>query len=241
MKENKTTETEATAATPPAEPPAPSKAVRTERRSVRYTFNEEELTQIRAENLDAFDEFRNAEAEAKETAASFKAKLERAKSRMIATHASLRSGFEMRTLEVTVHLRPKDRKKDFRRKDTGELVGTEPMEQEDYQLDLIQAEAEFERREEIQLFPPVGKDFGTLVVGRLMGRWFAALRVSVGPHSLAERLDKEQKAVKHRADAVRQAAKRALEWLTSSLGPDAAKGFELPINNAIAAHKEREE
>jgi hypothetical protein len=108
------------------------------------------------------------------------------------------------------------------------------------QAELIAAESIFDKREEINLFQPTERDSGILVVGRLGGRWYAALRIRVGNTSLDERLDSEQRNYKHRFDAVKTSGKKAYEWLKEHFKDNAA-GFEEPIMSAIEAHRERAE
>jgi hypothetical protein len=110
----------------------------------------------------------------------------------------------------------------------------------DFQQELIEAEAKFDAREEIELFKPAEGDRGILVVGRLAGRWFSALRVKIGKLELSERLDAEQKSVKERPAAVALAVKRFNAWAKDNL-KDLAAGFADSANTVAEAHKERAE
>ena len=218
--------------------------MKTETKTVRHDFTPEERNEIGGDLARAIATARGVEEEFDEVKAAYKAKLTSAQARIGTLSTSLMNGFELRAAKCRVVYRPKDRKKDFFLVDAPEdapPVLTEDMEQEDYAQDLIQAESKFENREEIQLFNPAAGSSGTLVVGRQKGRWFSALRITVGHSRIEERLDSEQKSVKARWDAVRLAGKRAMDWLTETLGAEAAKGFKDPIQTALDAHREREE
>jgi hypothetical protein len=120
-------------------------------------------------------------------------------------------------------------------------VITEPVTDADRQTELIEAESKFEEREEILLFKPALDDFGTLVVGRLAGKWYAALRVRIGTREIKERLDGEQACCKRRPDMVMRACNRFNGWLDANLGQAAAQGFKNSVELVKAAHAEREE
>lgn len=219
-------------------------ATKTETKTVRHDFTPDERNEIGSDLARAIATARDVESEFDNVKASYKAKLTSAEARIGSLSTSLMNGFELRATKCRVVYRPKDRKKDFFKVDGPEdaaPVLTEDMEAEDYAQDLIQAEAKFEVREEIQLFAPAAGSVGTLVVGRFCGRWYSALRITVGHSKIEERLDSEQKSVKARWDAVRMAGKRAMEWLGETLGAESAKGFKDPINTAVEAHREREE
>lgn len=218
--------------------------MKTETKTIRHQFSDEEKIAMGGDLSRAIAHARDVESEFDEVKASYKSKLASATTRIGSISTALMNGFELRPTKCRVVYRPKERKKDFFLVDAPEdaaPVLTEDMEAEDYAQDLIQAEAKFEAREEIQLFAPAADSVGTLVVGRFRGRWYSALRVTVGHSKIEERLDSEQKSVKARWDAVRLAGKRALEWLGETLGAEAAKGFRDPINTAVEAHREREE
>lgn len=215
-----------------------------ETKAIRHEYTPEEKITLGIELSRAIGAARGLEAELDEARASYKAKIAEAESRIERISTQLVNGWELRPVRCRVTFRPRDRKKDFRREGdppAAEPVLTEDMTQDDFQADLLQAEARFERREEVALFPPAGASAGVVVVGRLRGRWFSALRILVGDRRIEERLDSEQKSVKRRYDAVRVAAQRALTWLKESLGKEAARGFEAPIAAAVEGQREREE
>ena len=212
-------------------------------KQVKHTFTAEEIAKLNVEFRQAFATLKSVEAEFDNVKAVWKAKTTKAESDMEILNATLQAGFDLREMRCRVEYFPKERKKKFYIEDDDKNVpvAIEDMQPGDYDIELIQAEAKFEAREEIALFPQTPSDKGILVVGRLKGRWYAALRVNVGKVQIAERLDSEQKSVKERPAAVANAAKRALVWLATSLGDEASKGFEEPIRVVIEAHKERAE
>jgi hypothetical protein len=150
----------------------------------------------------------------------------------------------MRNEKCVVVFRPKQREKDyyleveFGEKETkAPLMLTEPMTNEDYAIELFQAESIFDHRTEIEIFKPTADDNGKLIVGKFGKLWYQALRVKIGKLELNERLDSEQKGFKERADAVANAIKRAKEWTVKNL-KDQARGFEDGFNAVIEANKE---
>lgn len=214
-------------------------------KTIKHVFAPPERDQLHADLLVALATKETTEEEFEHVKATWKAKVTEADSRIGTLAATLRAGFELRPLRCVVHYRPKDRKKDYflengPHSSSDIPVLTEEMTDADFQADLLAAESQFEHREEIPMFPCAGNDSGLLVVGSLKGRWFTALRVTVGKHSLSERLDSEQRSYKQRFDAVRHSGKRCLEWLKEHFKED-AKGFEGPLNAAIEAQREREE
>lgn len=212
-------------------------------RSVKHMFTQAENLDMNTRLLNALDSKDNTEMDFEAVKADHKTKLAAADALVGSLRSSLRTGFEMRVKDCRCVYRPKEKKKDFFLLNpdgsNGELVATEDMTGEDMQMELIQAEAKFERREEITLWDE-GNDKGIIVVGRLDGRWYCALRLRVGQCILQERLDSLQKSVKERFPAVKGGATRAVEWLESNLPKD-AQGFKEPILNAIEPHKERAE
>lgn len=215
-----------------------------ETKTVRHEYTIDEKIAMGGELSRAIANARGVEEEFDEVKASYKAKLTAAQARIGSISTSLMNGFELKPMKCRVVFRPKDKRKDFYlvdAPDDADPVLTEEMEASDYEQDLIQAESKFEAREEIQLFNPAPGSVGTLVVGRFRGRWYSALRITVGHSKIEERLDSEQKSVRARWDAVRLAGKRAMEWLTDALGKDNAAGFKDPIQTAVEAHREREE
>ena len=150
----------------------------------------------------------------------------------------MRAGFEMRVKECAVKMRPQDKKKDYLV--DGLLVLTEDMTQDDFQQDLIRAEALFTKRTEIQLWD-AGEDHGKLIVGQIGGRWYSAIRGNIGATIMDERLDSEQPSHKKRFDAILRASKRAVEWVTETLGKEASKGICELITPAIDKEKDKVE
>jgi hypothetical protein len=220
-------------------------------KSVKHTFNPEERNQIGGDLARAIAGLRGTEAEFDQVKASYKAKTTEHEAKIDSLSTALMNGFELRNERCVVLYRPADRKKDYYlEKDyaqlqEGELVTIpavliEDMTADDFQAELLQAEAQFECREELPLFQPANGDSGILVVGRLNDRWFTALRVSIGKCVINERLDSEQRSYKKRADAVKEATRRVSQWAKDNL-KEAAKGFEDGFRAVSEAQKEREE
>jgi hypothetical protein len=191
------------------------------------------------------------ESEFDSVKAQYKAKIEEAESKSEKLSALIDAGFEMQETKCVVVYEPKVRRKHYYLEselaegwlDTEKVkpVHTEAMTNDDMQIELVEAESKFELKEAIELFKPVNKDSGILIVGRLGENWFAALRVAIGGRKLEERLDGEQPSCKKREDAVNKTVKRFSEWLVNAMGKEAAQGFEPELDKVIKAHKGREE
>jgi hypothetical protein len=216
--------------------PEPPRIVR---RKVKHIFSKEELLDQNEALLNAMAALTGINEEFDSVKAKYKARITAAESDINARAAIMRAKFDLRDKDCTVTYR-KDRKKEIHVQETGELVATEDMTREDLQLDLIQAESIFDAKEEIQFFV-AGEDRGLIVVGRFKEKWYVALRIKIGSHSIQERLDSEQKAFKERFDGIKIAAKKAQEWLNNNFGVDNAKGFIEPMAKAVDAQKERTE
>lgn len=210
------------------------------KRSVKHTYTRDERDALHVDLLNALATKDSEEEQFESIKATYKAKVTEAESRVCTVSACLRAGFEMRTKECRVEFLPELRKKKIFVLETDELVATEDMTPDDFQQELIAAERHFESRTEIELFPRTGQDNGILIVGRLNGRWFSALRVKVGQAELQERLDSEQKSFKQRWDAIQVAVKRLNEWAKIQLKA-AAEWFKDPVARAIEPHRDREE
>jgi len=218
--------------------------VRTEMRLVRHDLTPQERQNAGSDLAREIGKTRGVEQEFDQVKASYKARATECETRIDSLSTLLMNGFEMRQKACRVEFRPKDGKKDYflpDHTDGDPPVLTEDMTAEDFQQDLIQAESGFECREEIQLWLPAGSDRAVMAVGRLKDMWFAALRVHIGHRKIEERLDSEQACAKKRIDMIKRSAKRLQEWLVTTLGKDAAKGFEEAIYLAVEKQKEREE
>lgn len=212
-------------------------------KNVKHTFTDTERNGLGSDLARCIGGLRGIEGEFDQVKASFKAKITESEARIDNLSTSLVNGFEMRNKKCRVVFRPKDRLKDYfleESKNGDPPVVTEEMTRDDFQADLLMAESKFDFREEIQLFQPQDNDAGILVVGKLAGNWFTALRVRIGKLELTERLDSEQRAFKKRPDAVSHAVKRANAWAKDNL-KDLAQGFQASFESVIEAHKEREE
>lgn len=212
--------------------------ITTETRLVKHTFTPAERLEMGGELARAVGAVRQVEAEFEGVKSSYKAKIGAAESSVETISNNIQNGFEMRQKKCKVVFRPKDRKKDYYPEikdgiyDT-KAVLTDDMTPDDFNRDLFEAERVFEAKKEITLF----KD-GFLVVGRFDGKWFAALRVTMGAKKLQERLDPAGKKFKARFDAVRHTAKRCEQWITDQFGDETAKGFKDSVAKAVAAQEE---
>lgn len=216
-----------------------------ELKNLKHQFTQDERNQLGGDLARAIAGLRGIEGDFDNVKAGFKAKITAAESQIDNLSTSLMNGFEMRNKRCVVIFRPKDREKDFFLeelfgKNGNAPVATEPMTPQDFQAELIEAESKFDNREEIELFKPAEGDTGTLIVGRLAGKWFSALRVKIGKMELNERLDAEQKCFKERSAAVAMAVKRFNAWAKENL-KELAAGFAEAANAVVEAHKERAE
>jgi len=219
-------------------------------RSLRHDFTSPERGELGGKLAREIGNHRGIEAEFDQVKADYKAKLAKSEAEIDAFSTNLVNGFDIRPERCVVIFRAADKKKDFYRETDYELCKnlspvewpkpalTEDMTSDDFQAELIQAEGNFEERTEIQLFPKLANDYGTLIVGKMKNRWHIALRIHVGRSVLEERLDSEQKSFKSRADAVQRGGKLALDWFKANLH-DNAGGFIDPIAQAIAAQLEQ--
>lgn len=161
----------------------------------------------------------------------------------------LDAGFQIQEQDCVVVYRVADKEKDYYLLEAvadggkelvkdAKPVATEKMMGDDFQIELLAAEAQFEARKDIALFAPTDKDVGLLIIGRQGGKWYTAIRASVAGRSVSERLDGEAKGVKNRPDAVRVAVKRFGEWLTTTLGKEVSKGFDDGLREIVEANEE---
>ncbi len=222
------------------------------KRSVKHEFTPEEIAALNVEFGGAYDAVQSVTADFDSIKAVHKAKITEAESRMTTLRCRINAGFENREKPcVRILDLAKGKKYFFLETDihpeTGLVLNpdkpviTEDLTDADRQQELLEAEEAFENRENIELFKPAGQDVGTLTVGRLNGKWFSALRVTIGKNTVKERLDGEQKTTKGRPDAVKQGVKRFTAWVEEQLGKEPAKGFTNAANLVIAEHAEREE
>jgi len=230
--------------------------LKTIERDVKHIFTPDEIAALNVRFGAAYDALGSAEADFESVKAVHKAKITEAESKMVTLRCTINAGFETREENCVVVYDLSGGKKRFYLEsqvtaqieksgkfDPTALVSaiTEELTAEDRQQELIDAENAFECKESIELFPPAGADSGSLIIGRQNAKWFTACRVTIGKHTLTDRLDSEQKATKTRPDAVKQAVKKYAAWLVEKLGKEAAKGFENHAALAVASHAEREE
>ena len=228
------------------------------KKSVRHDFTADETRELHTQFRQAYAALKATEAEFDNVKGLWKAKTTESEARMETLNMTLQAGFEMRQKECIVIFRPVAKKKDFYIADgftvsnvTGEPsddnipILTEDMTQADFEQDLIQAEAMFENRVELELWaagPDAGggQDCGRLIVGKHGGKWYSAIRGNVGAVKIEERLDSEQRAFKKRPDAVGEGAKRAMKWLKANFKDD-SKGFEDKIAKLVEAEQDKAE
>lgn len=221
--------------------PATRASAKIESKFVKHTFTDTERLQFASSLGAAIAAARNVESEFKSVKASFNLRTEEAKAKIDSLGDKLQAGFEMRESRCRVVYDAKARRKYFFLEDAPDdaaPVLDEPMTGDDFQQDLLLAESGFELRDELPIFTPAGNDRGIIVVGRLNGRWFTALRIQVGAKSISERLDSEQPSTKERVDAIRKAAKRSREWIVENLGKDAFEGFKAGLEDLVKANEE---
>jgi|SRR5665213_2763057 len=219
-------------------------------KNVKHVFTTTEIAKLNVEFGTAYDAIAVAEANLKSVTEVEKAKVSEAKARSARIRSEVNAGFENRDEKCVVVLDLKAGKKHFYLESSlvdGKFqkcevpILTEAITDGDRQQELLEAESQFEAKEDIELFKPAGQDIGVLTVGRLNGKWFAALRVKIGTRAITERLDSEQPFAKKRADGVKKACKRFDEWLKENLGHEEAKGFQNALALVVAEHNEREE
>lgn len=220
------------------------------KRSVKHVFTPEETANLNVEFRQAFANLKAVQADAANVKSQLKAKETEAESRMETLNSTLQAGFEFRDTPLVMVADFKEGKKFFYLESLlvdGELPKdaepaiTEAVTDADRQQELIEAEGRFECKEDIALFAATQSDSGIMTVGRMDGKWFSALRVTIGTRILSERLDAEQPASKKRADQVKRTAKRFSEWLNENLGREEAKGFQNALELVKVEHSEREE
>lgn len=222
------------------------------KRSVKHVFTPEETANLNVDFRQAYANLHAVNAEFDSVKSSYKAKVTEAESKMETLNATLQAGFEYREKEVVVVFDVKAGKKSFYLKsDYDEKAGAvnadavpvivENMTQDDYQTELIQAEADFAKRKEIEIFPPAGNDFGVLVVGEQGGKWFSALRVKIGGVEIKERLDSEQSCSKNRFTQIERSLGRFLDFVKENLGVEESKGFKNAVELVKSGEKEKAE
>lgn len=227
--------------------PTQTDAPKIEVKTVKHTFNDKELNEIGADLARAINAKGGVESELEKMKAEYKAKIASADARIETLTNQRVNGFEHRNERCAVKYRYKDRKKDYylekefeEKNSKAEIVLTEDMTDDDFALELFQAESRFDMRKELPLFPATESDRGVIVIGRLGKMWHTALRIKVGKLELNERLDSEQASFKKRPDAVERAGKKAIEWFKKNLKVG-ADGFEPGVKAIVDANKDLEE
>ena len=221
------------------------------KRTVQHKFSELEVAKLNVDFRQAYAERVSKESAAKAAANTHKALVTEAICRMDTINALLQAGVEDRLKDCIVVFRPAAKKKDFYVKPEDETVATveqlvalgekpvatEDMAPQDFEQDLFRAESAFDDKAELVLWN-VEADKGAIIVGKQNGKWFTALRCSIGNKNITERLDAEQPCSKVRFDAIKRAGKRCCEWLAETLDKDVAAGFKAKIEEVVEANKE---
>jgi len=226
-------------------------------RSVKHTFTVEEVAVLNTDFRQAFANLKAVEAEFDKVKASYKAKTTEAESVMETLNATLQAGFEHRDEKCVVVLNAKASKKLFFLESVAAKLNeaspdpldwpeekaaiVEAMTTEDFQKELVEAESKFDLFKEIVIFPAAGNDSGVLAVGRLNGKWYSALRVTIGQRKIEERLDSEQTCSKKRSVQIERSLGRFLIWVEEQLGREAAKGFKNHVELVKTEQADREE
>lgn len=218
-----------------------------EKKSIKHTFTPAETAGLNIDFGNAYDAVKSAEADFDAVKAVHKSKITEAESKMTTLRATINAGFEYRETELQVVFYPVEKKKRYFAADADLKVDhkaapilVEAMNPADFQADLIQAESIFESQTRLELWR-AGESSGFLIVGRLLGSWYCALRGNIGNNKLGERLDSEQPCFKKRSDAIARAGKRCEAWITSAVGKEALPGFKDTIKKVVDAEAEKAE
>lgn len=187
-------------------------------KNVKIIFDDAEKLRIGGDLSRAVGEKRNIESDFDDVKASFKSKLASNEAEIDRLSTALVVGFEMRPARVWVTYRPKDRKKDFRLEGKGPETAPvliEDMTEDDYALELIQAEEAYLDKIITEVAPKDDKVPGVeFISARIDKKWVCAIRGSIGAkRNIEERLDSEQPSFKGRLAAVAAASKRYKDWL----------------------------
>lgn len=220
-----------------------------ETKNVRHTFTAAETAELNQQYRRAVNQIAIVQSDFESVKKQYKAKESEAEARVATLDGLLDAGFQIQEQDCVVVYRVADKEKDYYLLEAvadggkelvkdAKPVATEKMMGDDFQIELLAAEAQFEARKDIALFAPTDKDVGLLIIGRQGGKWYTAIRASVAGRSISERLDGEAKGVKNRPDAVRVAVKRFGEWLTTTLGKESAQGFEDGLREIVVANEE---
>lgn len=212
-----------------------------ESKSIKHTFTLEERDNLGGDLARAIATLRNIQSEFDQIKASFKSRAAEAEARISKLQTDRVNGFEMRLARCYAVLRPKDGKKDWYLEHAAEgdsPVLTEDMTKEDFQTTLpmkVDTVAAPDKRSDVVLFSPTPDDFGNIEVRRNRdGLWLAGITMIIGPHKLMEDASAGGVFV-NRFDAIKLASRRAIDWLTATLGKESAQGFIDSITSAVNA------
>lgn len=149
-------------------------------------------------------------------------------------------GWEERQVDCTVELSPEENKKRFYRIDTGELVGTEEMNDYDRQLTIKEVDMKAPQvsvGQTIVLWE-AGADLGLMDIqfDPSEKAWKYGLEMKIG-NARGEVLISQLKATfANREDAVKMGAKAALKWI-KQVAPDHLEGFKAGIQAVVEKEK----
>lgn len=198
--------------------------MKNQKKKIQHKFTPSEVAQLHTDLLNSLADVDMVNGELEQVKASYKAKIAESQCRVTTLRANLGAGFEYRDVDCRCEYAPAIGKKNWYRTDTGELALTEDMTQDDYQVELFEAEWVFNDRREYYLWQPKPKDQASLIIGRNVESWFVALRVRVGAFELQQRLDTEQVSFKNRSMAIEHGLYQLKQWLESNVR-DMAEGF----------------
>jgi hypothetical protein len=106
----------------------------------KHNFNEEEKRQVAADLAEKVQESKRIEDEMVSMKSSFKSKLDVTEALINKLSVDYACGYEMRMLPCSVEFDTKKKEKKFYEAETGALIKTEPMTEEDLQKELFGAE-----------------------------------------------------------------------------------------------------
>jgi len=113
----------------------PAEVTQTIEMKLDYKYTDNELKQLGKRLSECYFELGRTETEKKSVMAEFKAKTDAIDTEIQDLSTKIKDGSELRDVECDVKFHsPKMHEKTIVRLDTGEIVGTIPMEDEDYTL-----------------------------------------------------------------------------------------------------------
>jgi len=120
---------------------------RIEKAFVKYTFTPKELVEIAQDMAQNHQELRAVEDEKKSAASQFKAQADAITAQLNILSENYRNGYVYKNLDCILTFDFKKKERTYTRPDTGEVVKTEPMRDEDFQTEMSLSD-ELDRMEE---------------------------------------------------------------------------------------------